>query len=162
LKKQHRVVEGVFAKLEAGKGDLKGSVVDLANNLAAHMVIEQEIFYPAVKKVKEDLVLESYEEHAIARFALSRLIKTEPSHESFAARVTALKELIEHHVEEEESELFPKVEKALGDTLGELGETMEARFAEALEEGYEEALTEARKANPAKARKATTAASNGR
>ena len=47
------------------------------------MVIEQELFYPAVLRVKEDLILEGYEEHAAARFALKRLMKTEPSDRTF-------------------------------------------------------------------------------
>jgi len=146
LEKQHRKVEGIFKKLESGKGDLKALVTELSHDLIAHMIIEQELFYPAVKKVKEDLVLESFEEHAIARFALGRLIKTEPDDESFQARVVALKELIEHHVKEEEEDLFPKVDKALGDELTPLGAEMKERFDEVVEEKYEEALATAKKA----------------
>jgi len=137
LEKQHRQVEGIFQKLSSGRGDKTALVTELANDLIGHMVIEQEIFYPAVKRVKEELVLESFEEHAIARFALGRLVKTDPSDDSFDARVTALKELIEHHVEEEEKELFPKVEKALGNELLALGERMKARFDEIVEGGYD-------------------------
>lgn len=162
LEKQHRKVEGLFEKIESGKGDKRALVQELAQNLVAHMVIEQEIFYPAVKQVKEDLVLESFEEHAIARFALVRLVKTEADDVSFSARVTALKEIIEHHVEEEEEELFPQVEKAMGDRLLALGERMKARFEEALEEGYEGALVEARRASVAKANRARQAVTNGR
>ncbi len=144
LEKQHRKVEATFKKLGSGKGDLSALVTALANDLAAHMVIEQEIFYPAVKSIKTDLVLESYEEHAIAQYALERLIATKTDAESFQARVTALKELIEHHVEEEEDDLFPKVEKALGDELEVLGKQMKARFGEVVEEGYATALVEAK------------------
>jgi hemerythrin superfamily protein len=141
LEKQHRKVEGLFKRLAGGKGDAHALVIMLADDLAAHMVIEQEIFYPAVKRVKKDLVLESYEEHAIAQYALSRLLQTKPSAESFQARVTALKELIEHHVEEEEEDLFPKVNKALGEELEPLGRRMKARFDEIVEAGYAHALS---------------------
>jgi hemerythrin-like domain-containing protein len=145
LEHQHRKVEATFKRLEAGKGDAQGLVVALANDLAAHMVIEQEIFYPAVKAVDKDLVLESYEEHAIAQYALKRLLETKPTAESFHARVTALKELIEHHVEEEESDLFPKVDKKLGDEVDLLGKKMKARFDEVVEDGYASALATASK-----------------
>jgi hemerythrin-like domain-containing protein len=145
LEHQHRKVEAIFKKLEGGKGDAQTLVVALANDLAAHMVIEQEIFYPAVKSVKKDLVLESYEEHAIAQFALKRLLETKPASASFQARVVALKELIEHHVEEEESDLFPEVEEKMVDELDELGRTMKARFDEVVEAGYASALAIASK-----------------
>lgn len=150
LEKQHRKVEGIFKKLGSGKGDARALLTELANDLAAHMIIEQEIFYPAVKRLKSDLVLESYEEHAIARFALERVLKTDPSDESFQARVTALKELIEHHVEEEEEDLFPKVEKALGSSLDELGAAMKERFDEVVELGYKEELPRAKRATAAR------------
>ena len=64
-----------------------------------------------------------------------------PDDETFEARVTAAKELIEHHVKEEEEELFPEVEKALGDQkLTELGVRMKARFEEVLEQGFESSV----------------------
>ncbi len=151
LEKQHRKVEATFKKLERGKGDLRPLVISLANDLAAHMVIEQEIFYPKVKAIKPDLVLESYEEHAIAEYALERLLATKPEAESFQARVTALKELIAHHVEEEERDLFPKVNKAMKNELEAMGKAMKARFDEAVEDGYASALVEAKKSSKAPA-----------
>jgi hemerythrin superfamily protein len=56
--------------------------------------------------------MEAFEEHSIAELGLTRLLATDPEDPSFAARVTTCKEIIEHHVEEEEEELFPKVEKS--------------------------------------------------
>ncbi|MDB4987613.1 MAG: hypothetical protein JWN04_2791, partial [Myxococcaceae bacterium] len=65
--------------------------------------------------------------------------QSDPESDTFAARVTALKELIEHHVQEEEEDLFPKVEKKLGDErLEELGKQMKKRFAEVKEAGFTE------------------------
>ena len=129
LEKQHRNVEAIFKQLEAGKTDPTPLLEQLSDALAAHMAIEQDIFYPAVRAIDEDLVMEAFEEHSIAELGLKRLLATDPEDPSFAARVTTCKELIEHHVEEEEEELFPKVEKKLGAAkLEEMGAVMKARF----------------------------------
>jgi iron-sulfur cluster repair protein YtfE (RIC family) len=141
LEQQHRKVEAIFKKLESEGGDAEALVIELANDLAAHMTIEQEIFYPAIQGVDREAVLESYEEHALGEVALKRLLAADSEAEEFKARVTALKELIEHHVQEEEKELFPKVEKALGDErLAELGKQMAERFEEVVGAGYESAV----------------------
>jgi hemerythrin-like domain-containing protein len=137
LKKQHQEVKELFNELEKANGASSKYLRKLADSLAAHMVIEQELFYPAVLKVKEDLVLESYEEHAVARFALKRLMKTEPTDRTFKAKVTTLKELIEHHVGEEEEDLFPNAEKALGDKSEELCVQMKALFEKTVKSGYD-------------------------
>lgn len=140
LKSQHRKVEAMFKKLESGRSEPQPVLEELASSLAAHMAIEQEIFYPAIKEVDPDTINESYEEHSLAELALKRLLATDLEDEAFSARVTALKELVLHHVEEEE-ELFPKVEKALGDsTLSNLGKVMKARFEEVMELGFEAAV----------------------
>jgi hemerythrin superfamily protein len=137
LQAQHRKVEALFKKLEGGRSDPAPLLEELANSLAAHMAIEQDIFYPAIKEADADLINEAFEEHAVAELALKRLLATDPEAEEFQARVTTLKELIEHHVEEEEEELFPKVEKAFEeDSLEELGKVMKARFNEAMQAGF--------------------------
>lgn len=127
LSRQHREVEKLFARIDGGKGDARALGEEIAKKLLAHMIIEQVHFYPATTSLDEDLVLEAYEEHAVARFEIRRMLDAEEGR--FAARATTLKELIEHHVKEEEDELFPKVEKELGaETLKTLGATMEALF----------------------------------
>ena len=111
----------------------------LADNLSAHMTIEQEIYYPAVKAIDDELVNESFEEHSLAEIGLKRLLATAKSDEAFDARVTAVKELIEHHVEEEEEDLFPKVDRKMDEAeLEELGAKMKGRFDEALAAGFSE------------------------
>lgn len=141
LTKQHRKVEGIFRKLGRKNADAETLLTELANDLVAHMAIEQELFYPAIRKVDQTLVLESYEEHALAEMALKRLLATDPGDDAFQARVTALKELIEHHVKEEEKELFPRVKKAFDDAeLRALGRQMRTRFNEVVEDGYEAAV----------------------
>jgi hemerythrin superfamily protein len=143
LKKQHRKVEGMFATLEKGKGDLSAVLGQLANDLAAHMAIEQTIFYPAVREIDPDMIGESYQEHAVAELALKRLLETTTDDPTFAPKVTALKELILHHVEEEEDELFPAIEKKMEDEqLSDLGARMSRAFEAATEQGYESLLPE--------------------
>lgn len=138
LKQQHRTVEALFAKIEAGD---TGALQDLAAALAAHMAIEHELFYPAAAELDEDIVSESFEEHSVAEFALKRALATDPDDDAFDARITVLKELIQHHVEEEEGELLPQVEKGIPkDELESLGEKMEKRFEQSLKRGYEALL----------------------
>ncbi|MBC7541180.1 MAG: hemerythrin domain-containing protein [Candidatus Sericytochromatia bacterium] len=131
LKKQHRKAEELFKKLEKGGRMTAGTLDDLATDLIAHMAIENEIFYPAVRSVQPDLIAEAIEEHAVAEFELKRLIATNPKDKAFAPRLKVLQELIEHHVEEEERDLFPKIEKALGGARStELVAAMQQRFKE--------------------------------
>lgn len=142
LKQQHREVEQLFEKIEKGGEPIQELLEELADNLAAHMVIEEQIFYPTVKRAADeqeaiDLVLESFEEHAIAKIALQRALATGIDEEPFKARILTLKELIENHVEEEEADLFPKVEKLLNDeTLTALGLQMKELFDGSLTRGH--------------------------
>jgi hemerythrin superfamily protein len=105
------------------------------------MAIEHELFYPAVIDLDEKMVNESFEEHALGEIAIKRLLSADPEDEAFKAKVTAARELIEHHADEEEEELFPKVDKAIdADRLNALGKEMKARFLEAVEQGYQELM----------------------
>jgi Hemerythrin HHE cation binding domain len=138
LIQHHKKAKALFKKLESGRGDAGALLTELANDLAAHMTIEHELFYPAAIAIKEDLVEESFEEHALGELALKRLLSISPEDEGFRSKVTAAKELIVHHAEEEEKELFPAVEKAIDeDQLKELGKAMKARFTEAVAQGWE-------------------------
>jgi hemerythrin superfamily protein len=142
LHKHHRKALAALKKLTHGHD---AAILDeVASELAAHMVIEETIFYPAVRQVKADLVLESYEEHAIAQLALKRLLATSKSDPRFSARAKALLDLIDHHVDEEENELFPKVEKKLDEgTLDALGAKMEMQFDTLVARGHEAVLPHA-------------------
>ena len=141
LERQHKKVKALFKKLESGRSEPGPVLEELANDLVAHMAIEHELFYPAVIALDPDLVTESFEEHSIGELALKRLLATDPEDPSFKARVVATKEVVEHHVKEEEEELFPRVEQKLGDeALEELGKQMKARFAEVQAAGYAETV----------------------
>ncbi|MBL8956324.1 MAG: hemerythrin domain-containing protein [Myxococcaceae bacterium] len=146
LKQQHRKVIAALKKLEKSKasGTRTALLDEISNDLAAHMAIEQEIFYPAIVDLDEDLILEGFEEHSLGELALKRLRATEPGSEAFRPRAVALRELLEHHIEEEEEELFPNVEKQLDDDeLEALGARMRVRFEEAVEQGFEQLVPDA-------------------
>jgi hemerythrin superfamily protein len=114
LESQHREVEDLFAKLEkADRGDRKQKLfTQIADKLAVHASIEEQEFYPAVKaKRTEDILLESLEEHLGIKRVLADLIDLDASDETFDAKTKVLQEQVEHHVGEEEDDLFPKVKK---------------------------------------------------
>lgn len=109
----------------------------VGDELVAHMVIEEHVFYPRIRELLEDMTAESFEEHAVARFELARAMIAKGEQQK--ARLTVLKELIEHHVEEEEKEMFPKVRSKLSmDELDQLGTKMKAMFEKAVEMGIDE------------------------
>jgi hemerythrin superfamily protein len=139
LESQHREVEKLFAKIEKAKSeDVKAQLFEeIADKLAVHATIEEHHFYPAVKaKRTEDILLESLEEHLGIKRVLADLLETEASDETFDAKITVLKEQVSHHVEEEESELFPKVKKLLGsEQLEAIGQEMSAEQAELEDSG---------------------------
>jgi len=141
LETQHRQVKALFRRLEQRAPDEQSALEELANSLAAHLTVEQDIFYPAIRRVAAKLVAESYEEHALAEVALKRLLTTAPEEDAFQARLAALRDVIEHHVQEEEDELFPQVAAALDtETLEQLGRSMQERFDEVFASGFEAVL----------------------
>jgi hemerythrin superfamily protein len=133
LKNDHKTVSGLFRQFEKLGDDAKVAKRELVDKmireLSVHAVIEELVFYPAVKGISDDLkdhVLESLEEHHVVKWILSELENIQPGDERFDAKVTVLIENVRHHVEEEENEFFPEVREALGrKTLGELGELLE-------------------------------------
>jgi hemerythrin superfamily protein len=134
LKKQHKEVKSLFKKLEATDNVRmrRQLMMEVARNLESHATIEEEIFYPAVREVDsrkaEEMVLEAYEEHHVVKLLLAELPRVNPEDERFEAKMTVLSELVEHHVEEEEKEMFKLAQKLGREELEELGEQMEERF----------------------------------
>ena len=133
LEAQHREVEGWFAQFEKTESDAKK--LDLFNkiNLAlkAHTQVEEEIFYPEARRAinDEDLLDEAVVEHQAAKQLMAEIEAMKPGEDLYDAKVKVLGEEIEHHVGEEEDELFPKCRKSDMDLVA-LGEQMKARFAE--------------------------------
>jgi hemerythrin-like domain-containing protein len=133
LKKQHKNVKALFKKVENTEGGRqRRQLMDqIANELKIHTKIEEEIFYPAVREIgtskAEEMIDEAFEEHHVVDLVLAELPKVDPEDERFHAKMTVLSELVEHHVEEEEGEVFPMAEKKLGkDRLQMLGDQMQS------------------------------------
>ena len=109
-------------------------------NLKAHTTIEEEIFYPAFKQAGEKeeakMYYEALEEHrAAGDLVLPDLLNTAPESDQFSGRAKVLKELIEHHVKEEEEQMFKEAKKLLSkDELNELGKQLEQRKAQLVKE----------------------------
>jgi hemerythrin superfamily protein len=139
LEGQHREMEDLFEKLEKASGrDAKRKVfTEIADKLAIHATIEEQDFYPAVKaKRTEDILLESLEEHLGIKRVLADLLAMDVDHETFEAKAKVLKEQVEHHVGEEEDDLFPKVKKLLDtETLIAIAQQMTATQEELVAKG---------------------------
>ena len=134
LKEDHKEIRACFREFQkasttpARKGKLVEQMIEL---LTVHTYVENEVMYPRVRALLPDLeedVLESYEEHHVADVLVMELVPMTWKDERFEAKATVLIENVEHHIEEEEQEWFPKVREGLTRTqLREIG----AELAEA-------------------------------
>ena len=138
LTKQHKEVADMFDEFEnmsdRATTSKKKLVEKICEQLIMHTAIEEEIFYPAVReasKETEDMVDEAVVEHASAKDLIAQLQEADPGDELYDAKVKVLGEQIEHHVEEEEDEMFKKTRKLKLD-LVVLGQEMAARRDELL------------------------------
>ncbi|MCU1290335.1 MAG: hemerythrin [Acidobacteria bacterium] len=130
LKSDHDKVERLFQKVKA---DTEGEhhkelFQQIKQELEVHTHIEEKIFYPRLKQESEleDIVLEGIEEHHQAKIFLRELDGLSDDSEKFEPKLKVLMEDITHHVQEEEGEMFPDVEKILGSAeLEKLGAEME-------------------------------------
>ena len=133
LKADHRKVEQLFSQLESASGKAKLQVFgQIKTELELHTHIEEKIFYPALEEPEEthDLTLEAYEEHDVVKRLLKELSRARTANDEWEAKAKVLQENVEHHVEEEENELFEKAESALSEEdLEDLGVRMEAEKA---------------------------------
>lgn len=137
LTADHKEVEQLFkkydklVKADAEDEDKEGLVRQICTMLTAHATAEEEIFYPAARSVLDepDLIDEATVEHASAKELIAQLEQASPGDELYDAKVKVLAEYIEHHVKEEEGELFPKLKKADLD-LKALGAELSARKQE--------------------------------
>jgi hemerythrin superfamily protein len=136
LKEDHQKVKGLFKAfrgLEEDADQEKGRLFEeIRRELTIHAKVEEEIFYPAIKKIPEAearrLVLEAGEEHAIVKTLLGQLESLDPGDDVFGAKMKVLMEGVEHHADEEESDMFPEARKGLDDNeLLELGRRIESR-----------------------------------
>ena len=133
LKADHQKVNELFDQLEAATGKAKLNVFNqIKTELELHTHIEETIFYPALEKPEEthDLTLEAYEEHKMVKTLLAKLSRARTADDEWQAQAKVLRENVEHHVDEEENELFDKADEALSDEeIEALGQRMEAEKA---------------------------------
>jgi len=136
LTQDHRNVKELFEKYEnlsdRSTASKKKLATQICLELTKHATAEEELFYPAVREASgdnEDLVDEATVEHASAKELIAQILEMEPGDDLYDAKVKVLSEQIEHHVEEEEKEMFPKARKAKLD-LAALGEAIAARKEE--------------------------------
>lgn len=137
LKSDHATLKRLLGDLEKtterAVKERERLIGEIEREIKMHSQLEEEIFYPAyLAKAKktdaEDLFYEATEEHHVVDMVLPSLKSANPKSHEFSARAKVLKELVEHHIEEEEGEMFTKARKLLSDPqLQELGEMMQSR-----------------------------------
>lgn len=120
LQRDHAEVKKLFrqyeklAKAEAEGEERQTLAEQICSMLTVHATVEEEIFYPAAREaeVEDDLLDEAEVEHASAKDLIAQIQSMSPDDDLYDAKVTVLGEYIEHHVQEEENEMFPKCRKA--------------------------------------------------
>lgn len=147
LKADHRAVEALFAKFESARDDRKQALAQqICNELKIHTIIEEEIFYPALKgKIEEETYTEAYVEHDAAKLLINDIMATAPDDQFFDAKVKVLSEEIKHHVHEEEARsegMFSQAREAGLDMVA-LRDEMLARKQELMAQAKTEALPQA-------------------
>ena len=131
LKQDHKEARGLMDQIEtADKGDrsAKDLFMRLKHALTLHTQIEEKIFYPALRDHDEtsDMIEESFREHEEVDQLLAEMTALNPRNDDFTDKLVELRDAVEHHVDEEESEMFPKAEKILGrERLVEMGRQMQ-------------------------------------
>jgi hemerythrin superfamily protein len=135
LKGQHREVEALFKQVLDSENvrDRQELLGQIAHALTVHTRIEEEIFYPAVRSLAtediETLIDEAFEEHHVVDLVLGELPRVNPRDDRFDAKMTVLSELVEHHVKEEERDMFKRAQELGKERLEELGARLEAATA---------------------------------
>jgi hemerythrin-like domain-containing protein len=125
-----RRLENTTDKATTHRKDL---LSEIENEVKVHTTVEEEIFYPAFKKAvrsksDQEIYFEAIEEHHVVDLVIPEIKSTDAASEQFGAKATVLKDLIEHHAEEEETEMFPKARKVMNpDELVELGKQIQSR-----------------------------------
>ncbi|HLF71683.1 MAG TPA: hemerythrin domain-containing protein, partial [Dehalococcoidia bacterium] len=131
LKQDHSRVMQLFMHFEsAGRGFRPGILSDIERALQIHSKIEEEIFYPAVRAIGDQIVAEAIEEHNVVDHVLEELRGVSPDDDEYVAKFKVLKENVEHHIEEEEGAIFPEAMQKLGAGLAQLGRQMMERKQE--------------------------------
>ena len=141
LKADHDKVKELLSRLEStterGVKTREELFATIKGELTVHETIEEEIFYPALKEhpKAKDLVLEGYEEHHVVDMVMAELEGLDVSDETWGAKATVMKENVEHHIEEEEGEMFKQARQVFDrQELDDLGARMAERKMSAQQE----------------------------
>ena len=131
LKQDHQKVKGLFQEISKNSDRSKQKVLfdKIDTELEIHTHIEETVFYPAIEEQEElkDMVAEALEEHHQAKELLEKLETLRADDHDFGSQLQQLMEAVEHHVEEEEGEMFPKIREVFDeDELEQLGEDLES------------------------------------
>jgi hemerythrin superfamily protein len=165
LKDDHKRVQTLFHEFEKTEdaAERKRIVTQTINELKVHAALEEEIFYPAVRKQIKDaeIMNEADEEHHVAKLLIAELESMKGNESHYVAKFLVLAENVRHHIEEEESDMLPEAEESKID-FEALGEKMMTRKQKLLEEGVapagEERMVKASRGqgdSPAKAARRT-------
>jgi hemerythrin superfamily protein len=135
LKADHAHVKDLFRQYEAAGHQAYRKKHSIAEEVVAaldvHTTLEEELFYPAMKQKTDrdgkDLVAEAVEEHHVVKTLMDELQGLDPKDERYDAKFKVLMENVDHHIEEEEGEMFPEAEEVLGERLERLGTQMQER-----------------------------------
>jgi hemerythrin-like domain-containing protein len=137
LKGDHQRVRQLLRRLENSTDKAakqrKDLLSQIENEVKVHTTIEEEIFYPAFKeavrsKSDQEIYFEAIEEHRVVDLVMPEIKSTDATSEQFGAKAKVLKDLIEHHAEEEETEMFPKARKVISQSeLLEIGKQIQSR-----------------------------------
>jgi hemerythrin superfamily protein len=131
LKQDHQKVKGLFQEARQGtdRNKRKKLFDEIDTELEIHTHIEETIFYPAIEEHEEfkEMVAEALEEHQEAKMLLDELEELGADNHDFSSKLQQLMEAVEHHVEEEEGEMFPKIREVFDeDELEQLGQELES------------------------------------
>jgi hemerythrin-like domain-containing protein len=139
LREDHRKVKKLLAKIEStterGVKTRQDLFTKVKQELVVHEAIEEEIFYPALKQhpKTQEIAMEAYEEHHVVDTVMAEIEGVAYDDETWGAKFKVMKENLEHHIEEEEGEMFKQAKQVFDeDELAQLGESMMARKEELL------------------------------
>ena len=135
--KVKRMLEELDATTERAEKTRTETFERLKHDLTIHETIEEEFLYPALIEFAKtkDITLEAFEEHHVVDLIVAELEATPVTDETWGAKLTVMKENLEHHIEEEEDEMFKQARQVMDhDELAELGDQMDARKKQLSEE----------------------------
>ena len=155
LRDDHKHVKDLFKQFEEAKSaaEKKRIVTETCDALETHTRLEEEVFYPAIRKEGADKAMmnEADEEHRLAKLLIEELRCMAPKDEYYDAKYTVLAENVKHHIGEEETEMLPKAAEAGAEQMRELGERMSERKREIEATGPDRSATRSKRAAPAAA-----------